>query len=248
MLRFFEIAEGEREFMNPISREQIDDLSAMMRLQPGQNVLDIGCGQGGVLTHLAWRYQIRGTGVDFSQAFLRRAQERAKRRGVADQLRWVHGDGADYLHEGLAFDHVVGMGMSWIGGGTRGMLNMLRQALNGQPHNRILYGDIFWKQELSETALAALGLQREHYPQGVAELNDWLREDGFEMVAFTEASLENWDGYYSVWWSNVAEHLQQHPDDPEAEALRDWIDGERQNYLRYERGWLGWALMVLAPR
>ena len=58
----------------------------LLRLCPGQRVLDVPCGMGRIAVPLAEK-GLRVTGVDFTAPYLRRAREAAKTAGVA--ARWV---------------------------------------------------------------------------------------------------------------------------------------------------------------
>src|ERR1700674_1026211 len=57
-------------------------LAAKLRLRPGANVLDIGCGWGGLALYLAGNTGARVTGITLSQEQFRRAQNRALERGL----------------------------------------------------------------------------------------------------------------------------------------------------------------------
>jgi len=64
------------------------------RLSPDRqrSVLDLGCGTGAELVHLAQRGFKELVGVDFSPVAVRRAQARARAAGVADRCRFVLAD------------------------------------------------------------------------------------------------------------------------------------------------------------
>jgi thioredoxin reductase/SAM-dependent methyltransferase len=72
-------------------------------LSPGA-ALDVGCGEGADALWLA-EHGWTVTGVDVSVTAVRRAEEAARRRGVADRVRFVAGDAVDGLPAGV-FDLV----------------------------------------------------------------------------------------------------------------------------------------------
>lgn len=71
--------------------EQLDGLPGVAE----PTVVDLGCGVGGSLRHLAARLPIRGVGVTLSPVQARLAAERIRAAGLADRIRCVAGDYAD---------------------------------------------------------------------------------------------------------------------------------------------------------
>jgi cyclopropane-fatty-acyl-phospholipid synthase len=58
--------------------EKIDMICRKLRLQPGDTMLDIGCGWGALLIHAAKHYGVKGHGVTLSQAQIEEGQLRVK--------------------------------------------------------------------------------------------------------------------------------------------------------------------------
>lgn len=83
--------------------QQIEWLWAHLRLQPGSRVLDLTCGPGLYAVALAER-SCYVTGVDFSPASLRYAQEEAVRRGVAAACTFIEQDVRTVEIEAGVFD------------------------------------------------------------------------------------------------------------------------------------------------
>ena len=83
-------------------------LAAKLLLEPGQSVLDIGCGWGGLGLTLAETGGARVTGITLSDEQLAVAQSRAKERGLADRVEFRKQDYRDV--EGT-FDRIVSVGM-----------------------------------------------------------------------------------------------------------------------------------------
>ncbi len=60
--------------------------------QPPAHVVDLGCGVGGSLCHLASRLPIRGTGLTLSPVQVRHAERRIRAAGLADRVRCLEAD------------------------------------------------------------------------------------------------------------------------------------------------------------
>lgn len=83
-------------------------LAAKLCLQPGQKILDIGCGWGGLALYLASVCDVDVTGVTLSKEQLAVAQERAEKLGLQDR---VHFRLLDYRKLDQKFDRIVSVGM-----------------------------------------------------------------------------------------------------------------------------------------
>ena len=71
------IAHGDHLIFNPLSPERLDRVLALLDLEPGDRVLDAGCGRAELLIRLVERYGVDAVGVDINGEFLRAARERA---------------------------------------------------------------------------------------------------------------------------------------------------------------------------
>jgi len=77
-------------------------------LKPGQHVLDIGCGWGGMAFHLAEHFGVKVTGITLSKEQLRVARQEAVKRGL-DHL--VEFKLEDYREHTGVYDRIVSVGM-----------------------------------------------------------------------------------------------------------------------------------------
>jgi len=83
-------------------------IAAKLLLKPGQKVLDIGCGWGGLALTLARIADVEVTGITLSRHQLEVARRRAAEAGLADR---VHFEPLDYRHVSGRFDRIVSVGM-----------------------------------------------------------------------------------------------------------------------------------------
>lgn len=85
-----------------------EHIANKLLLQPGQNVLDIGCGWGSMALHLAKNRGVRVTGITLSKEQLRVARQRADERGLADRVQF---ELCDYREHQGRYDRIVSIGM-----------------------------------------------------------------------------------------------------------------------------------------
>ncbi|MBM3502767.1 MAG: class I SAM-dependent methyltransferase [Alphaproteobacteria bacterium] len=83
-------------------------LAAKLLLRPGQRVLDIGSGWGGLALYLAKVAGVDVTGVTLSAEQHKISQERAASEGLADRVRF---ELQDYRKEQGTYDRIVSVGM-----------------------------------------------------------------------------------------------------------------------------------------
>ncbi|PQM26811.1 SAM-dependent methyltransferase [Sphingopyxis lindanitolerans] len=87
-------------------------IAAKLALKPGQRVLDIGCGWGGMAITLAKLEQVEVLGITLSDEQLALARQRAAAAGVADRVRFELIDYRDLAaREPGRFDRIVSVGM-----------------------------------------------------------------------------------------------------------------------------------------
>lgn len=199
-----------------------------------------------MLCRWAQKYGIHGTGVDISSVFLKAAQDRAEELQVSSSVKFIEGDAAAFKPQPEAFDIISCLGANWIGGGTRGTLDLIRQkGLKSGPESLILMGELFWKEPPSDEAIQAMGARRGEWAEGLVEILAWFNQSGAQLVEMLIASDENWDRYEAPKWRAFDRWLRQHPDDPEAEALATFAQKSQSDYLKYERPLCDWGVFVL---
>jgi cyclopropane-fatty-acyl-phospholipid synthase len=96
---------------NSLEQAQADKkahIAAKLALQPGQRVLDIGCGWGGMALYLHKVAGVDVLGVTLSERQLKIARERAAAAGVSDRVKF---ELIDYRLLDEQFDRIVSVGM-----------------------------------------------------------------------------------------------------------------------------------------
>ncbi|WP_150305592.1 C17 cyclopropane fatty acid synthase CfaB [Pseudomonas saliphila] len=90
--------------------QKLDHLCRKLRLQPGERLLDVGCGWGGLARHAAKHYGVQVYGITLSKSQLELANDRVSREGLTKEIQLELLDYRDLPADG-SFDKVVSVGM-----------------------------------------------------------------------------------------------------------------------------------------
>ena len=75
------------EDLDRAQERKLDYICSKLRLRPGERLLDIGCGWGGLIIHAARRYGVSALGITLSEPQAELANERIGRAGLGDSCR-----------------------------------------------------------------------------------------------------------------------------------------------------------------
>ncbi|SKB28692.1 SAM-dependent methyltransferase [Sphingopyxis flava] len=113
-------------------------IAAKLALAPGQRILDIGCGWGGMAITLAKLADVEVLGITLSQEQLALARERAAAAGVADRVSFELIDYRDLAaRDAGRFDRIVSVGM-FEHVGARNFETFFRAAANLMTANGVM--------------------------------------------------------------------------------------------------------------
>ena len=96
------------ESLETAQRAKLDHICRKLRLEPGDRLLDIGCGWGGLLCYAAQTYGVSGHGVTLSKQQLAFAQDKVRRLGLDDRVTL---ELRDYQDLTGTFDNIVSVVM-----------------------------------------------------------------------------------------------------------------------------------------
>lgn len=96
--------------LDTAQEQKLDYICRKLRLRPGERLLDIGCGWGGLVLHAVQHYGVEAYGITLSQQQASFAQERINEAGLADRCRVEVRDYRE-LTEPNSYDKVVSVGM-----------------------------------------------------------------------------------------------------------------------------------------
>jgi cyclopropane-fatty-acyl-phospholipid synthase len=87
---------------------KMDHVCRKLDLQPGQTVVEAGCGWGALARHMATQYGVTVRSYNISHEQIAYASDRARREGFADRVEYVEDD---YRNIGGQCDAFVSVGM-----------------------------------------------------------------------------------------------------------------------------------------
>jgi len=98
------------EDLDSAQERKLDYICRKLRLRPGERLLDIGCGWGGLIMHAAIHYGVQAVGITLSVRQAEVARQHLCAAGLNDRCRVEVSDYRDIDHE-LQYDKIVSIGM-----------------------------------------------------------------------------------------------------------------------------------------
>jgi SAM-dependent methyltransferase len=229
-------------FLAPLSDERANRFAAELAALKPAAVIDLGCGWGELLLRVVANAPgAVGTGVEMHGPDVARARANAAARGLSHRVAFVEGAASDHLS---AADLALNIGAYQAFGSVGDALRALRGLLN--PGGCLLFGAEFWEQPPTADRLASM------WPDASADdctdlagLVDQAVAAGFRPLRIETATRSESEEFESGLASDVEIWLLSHADHPQAAAVRERLDAQRNSWLCGHRGVLGFAYLTL---
>lgn len=227
------------------SERTSDILATDAKIDNLSSVLDVGCGCGNFLIHLAKRFGCRGAGLDLSNERVKFAQEKFAGEDLA--VEFHHGSATQLPYEPDSFSHVVSQdALCLVPDKPRSHAEIHRVL---RPGGIFAFSDFLQpKEKLSERA-------RKH-------VHDRVRWNGGYSLVGYQSALEQ-AGFEIILARNLSSHLRQtyrvlgktareRAETTSDAAARDWMRafsvscGEIQSAI--DDGEFGWGILVARKR
>jgi len=236
------ISERYLELVNPTTPEKLLIAGRVAGMRKGSRVVDFGSGFGEGLSLWAKAFGITGLGIDIRPAACDRARAKMKAQGLAEQIAIACGKAAEYPLESQSWDIAACIGATFCWqGGFKEAVHAMRRAI--KQDGRLIVGEVHWSQANVPPEYA----RRESSIPSEYEILRMAREEGLEIIYVLHSSQDDWDHYIAENWRGLSDWLDENPTHPEREDVVRHLHHGQEEYLRYEREYLGWALYVLKP-
>ena len=199
---------------------KMNHIAAKLALKPGQQVLDIGCGWGGLAIHLHKVSGAKVHGISLSKEQIGYAKAWAAREGVADAVTFSLTDFRDV--EG-SFDRIVSVGM-FEHVGTRNFPAFFRQV-----HNRLTPDGVMLLNKIGRAAPPAVTddfTRKYNFPGGyIPSLSETVAaiEPCRLMLADCEVLRRHYAPTLRAWFDRCVANHQQIVDLFDERFYRMWL-------------------------
>lgn len=188
-------------------RAKFELVCRKLRLRPGERLLDVGCGFGGLVMHAAEHHGVTATGITLSVEQARWAQDACAERGLDGRVSIRAADYRDDL--GAPYDAVASIGMVEHVGRARmpGYVQALRRAL--RPGGRaLIHGITTWPEDSGINRMINAFVFPDGQLQEVGAMVSALQSEHLE-VRDVESLRDHYVLTAERWLAELAEHRHE---------------------------------------
>ena len=220
-----------RDWSNSLDQAQQDKLDMICRklqLQPGDRMLDIGCGWGGLICHAAKHYGAISHGITLSQQQYEFAKSKIQELGLSDK---VSVEICDYANHQGTYDKISSIGMSEHIGAANypryfSKINSLLRDRGIVLNHAIARSSKTSKKFANRIRPERKFLLKYIFPGSelipVGMTTDFLEQTGFEVN-----DVESWRDHYAItlrhWCKNLSANKERAIELVGAERYRLWV-------------------------
>ena len=225
----------EAATLEEAQEEKVDLVCRKLDLQPGQRLLDVGCGWGTMVVHAARHYGVRVLGVTLSRQQAEWGQKRIADLGLSDTAEIRYDDYRNVTETG--FDAISSIGLTEHIGARNlpSYVNFL--ATKVRPHGRFL-NHCITRPVTSSPARTGGFINRYVFPDGeleaVGTIISAIQDNGFE-VRHEENFREHYARTCAAWGANLDEHWDEAVSEVGQGTARVWrlyLAGSRLGFVQ----------------
>lgn len=214
-----------RRLFPPGGRELYRQIARLTGMEPGSEVLVVGCGRGITLEYFVREYGVHGSGIDADRAEVSLGADRVRELTLGDQLQLQPGSPADLPYRDAIFDITVGeLGITGSADPARAIDELVRVT---RPGGAVALVQLVWTAPVDEHRRRVLEEHLGIRPLMLVEWKRLLREAGV-----TDLRTEDWTDTETAFRPHVAKPF---PDFAELFSLP-----EKVGILH--RAWRRWGL------
>jgi cyclopropane-fatty-acyl-phospholipid synthase len=232
--------------------QKLDHICRKLHLAPGERLLDIGCGWGGLLFHAAERYGVDATGITLSQNQFDHVTAEIAARGLTGRVRV---ELRDYLElpEDVLYDKIASVGMFEHVGVRRFPRYFGKIYRILKPGGLVMNHGITHNSLETDSLGSGIGEFVDEYvfPGGelthVAKVVEGMGQQGLELID-AEALREHYARTLWTWVDRLEAHEDEARHEVGDERYRIWRIYMAGSAHAFDRGWLSlWQLLAGKP-
>ncbi|MDR3428509.1 MULTISPECIES: SAM-dependent methyltransferase [Silvimonas] len=198
---------SETDTLDAAQEQKIDHILRKLNIQPGQRLLDIGCGWGALIVRAVRHYGARAVGVTLSSNQYEYAKERIAREGLSDRCEVRLQDYRDVTGQ---FDRISSVGM-FEHVGLRNLEGYFRQI-----HKLLVDGGVVMNHGITSTDTNSFNspfgggdfIDRYVFPDGeLPHISLALRE--MSIAGLEVVDVENLRRHYALTLRHWAERFEE---------------------------------------
>lgn len=213
-----------RRLFPPGGRDLARQIALLTDLDPDDEVIVAGCGNGVTLEYFVTEYGVHGSGVDADAHMVDEAEKRARSRELGGSMQFQHASGDSLPYRDEIFDVAVGeLGMTHEAEAADAVRELVRVT---RPGGCVVLVQPVWKAAVDEERRRLLSEHLGVKPLMLVEWKRMLREAGVRHL-----HTEDWSDDRTAFRPRVAKPF---PDFAELFSL-----GEKLGIL--QRAWRRWG-------
>jgi cyclopropane-fatty-acyl-phospholipid synthase len=231
--------------LDAAQRAKLDLVCRKLRLRPGENIVEAGCGWGALALHMARHYGVHVRAFNLSGEQLAWARARAKREGLERRVEFIEDD---YRNVAGTFDAFVSVGMlEHVGRRSFGALAaVLRRTVNRRGGRGLLH---FIGRDVPRPLNA--WIRRRIFPGGYTPTLAEVARDILAPAGMSVADVENLRLHYARTVAHWTERFAAARDRVRAsygdEFCRAWELYLAGSEAAFRTGWMQLFQVVFVP-